>query len=128
MTPILATTISNAFSSFEEDTGEWDTEIVEGATGVSFRNARRAVPIRRFKVGYSALRSDSRISALIALKASAKGRLYGFTLVHPDTSESINVCFADDKWTLKWIGGEAGKRTVTVSFGLDEVLDPGAAP
>lgn len=127
MTIVLATYITNDFASFDEDTGEWETDVLEGMSGTTFRNQRHTTPIRKFNCTIIGDITDAKIANTVALKASAFGRLYGFNLTHPFTAAVIPVAFGRDSWTRKFIGGESGKRKVQLSFSLEEVLDGVAA-
>jgi hypothetical protein len=129
MTIVLADIIptgTGELVAYDEDPAEWDTEVVEGMTGVSFRNGRRSVALRRFRLSYVTRPETTTLASLLALKTAAQGRLFGFKLVSPRTGSTIDVAFAEDGWRVTLPAGYPvadQPKIAQVDIELEEVID-----
>jgi hypothetical protein len=123
--------LESGMYGFEEDPGEWDTEEVEGATGTTFSNGRRAMPIGRWKFTLFGTRSGTLIQNVLSIKTAAKGRLYGFKWKCPSDSTTYDVKFTKDELVLKSIAGTANTTAdikTSVDIELRQVLNGVPAP
>lgn len=126
MTVIKDLTFPNtSITAYQEDPAEGDTEVVESMSGVSFRNARRTTPRRKFTLTVWGEVTRADIQAVLALKATVQGRLYGFKFTPPWESTPIDVCFTEDGWRFSISDPPADltDRCITLDIELEEVID-----
>lgn len=126
MTVIKDLTFPNtSITAYQEDPAEGDTEVVESMSGVTFRNGRRSVARRKFRVTVWGAYNSTDIQAILALKASVKGRLYGFHFTPKGESTPLDVCFTADDWRFHVVAAsdDYASRTVEADIELEEVID-----
>jgi hypothetical protein len=126
MTIIKNLTFPNTrLTAYAEDPAVGDTEVVESMSGVTFRNARRATPRRKFSVTVWAERTNADVVAILALKATVQGRLYGFKFTPPWETTPVDVCFTEDGWkaNLRDPGPDNDSHMFEISCELEEVID-----
>lgn len=133
MTIVLNTTFPNGLllrelTQFDEDPGEWDTEMVYGMTGKSFRNARRSLAVGRWRFTIMTKEDSATFTDMLSVKTAAQGMLYGFKWVHPRTGVTHDVAFTKDGWMFKVLAGrDPGSRMVQIDVELEQVLGGTAA-
>jgi hypothetical protein len=133
MTVVLSTTFPNGLllrelTQFDEDPGEWDTTVVPGMTGKTFRNGRRSVPVGRWRFTIMTMEDSATFTAALSVKNAAQGMLYGFKWVHPRTGTTHDVAFTKDGWFVKILPGRApGSRMVQIDVELEQVIGGTAA-
>lgn len=125
MTQILNLEFPNtSIASLEKDVSLYDTEVVESMSGLSFRNARRTLPKRLYRMTLWGEISRTDIQLALSIKGQAKGRLYGFKFTDPLTNELLDVAFAADDWTVKIEpGADDTGHIATIDVALEEVID-----
>jgi hypothetical protein len=116
--------------SYEVDAARFDTEKVEGATGASFRNGRRIVPVWYCKITIQDLYGSTAIQAALAVKAAAEGQVYGFKFTCPYDATERDVSFSSDEWSWKVdvAATVPAQARVSISVELEEVIDGVPAP
>lgn len=71
--------------------GVFDTEVVYGTGGKSFRNARRTRPRRSYRVSFGEWEwTEDEIQRTIDIMLLCRGRLYGFLLRDPFDNEGVD--------------------------------------
>jgi hypothetical protein len=132
MTLIRDITFPNTpLTAYQEDPAEFDTEVVEGASGRTFRNGRRTVGVANYRITLQDLFSSATIAMALAVKAAAQGQLYGFKFVPPTGDGTpVDVAFKDDGWamTIGQTPDTLANAQTTVTVQLEEVIDGVPAP
>jgi hypothetical protein len=129
MTLVKNITFPNTpLTAYEADPEQWDTERTQGATGATFRNSRRTVPIWYCKLTLFDTFDSDAVTAALAVKSAAEGGLYGFKFTCPEDSVT-------GMWRLRRIPGASSFRRVlrflafkTIDVELEEVIDGVPAP
>jgi hypothetical protein len=131
MTLVKNITFPNApLTAYEADPEQWDTEVVQGATGTTFRNGRRTVSVWYCKLTlFDTLDSDA-VTAALAVKSAAEGQVYGFKFTCREDGVTRDVAFKQDTWSLKFQTGAPAlpSSKVTIDVELEEVLNGVPAP
>jgi hypothetical protein len=109
-------------TSYQEDPAEWDTEIMEGATGATFRNSRRTLAVAKWRITLQDAFSSTAVTAALAVKTAAQGRLYGFKFTPPTGGGARDVAFTQDGWMMSIASDALPHAQTTISVELEEVL------
>jgi hypothetical protein len=118
---------NSPISSFEEDPAQGDTEVIYGHSGTSFRNARRTVMPRRWRLTlWTPDYSDGTMADAIAIKEAAQGRLMGFKFINPRDGVTYDVAFVNENWTVQLqpsANPETQQWVAQAQIELEEVVD-----
>jgi hypothetical protein len=130
MTLVKNITFPNTpLTAYEADPEQWDTERAQGATGATFRNSRRTVPIWYCRLTLLDTLNSDAVTAALAVKSAAEGSLYGFKFTCPEDSVTRDVAFKQDTWSLKFqTGAPVASSKITIDVELEEVIDGVPAP
>lgn len=111
-------------TEFEEDPANGDTEVVESMAGITFRNGRRATLPRKFRLTIWGAQNSTEWQAVLALKATVKGRLYGFKFTPVGETTALDVCFSADDWTYSVIEPteDNAARCIKADINLEQVI------
>jgi hypothetical protein len=113
---------NSPLTAYEVDPEQWDTETVSGATGETFRNGRRTVPIWYCKLTLQDTFGSAAVAAALAVKSAAEGRLYGFQFTCPEDGVTRDVVFRQDSWTLKILSGTTPDTITNARTSIDVEL------
>jgi hypothetical protein len=130
MTLVKNITFPNTpLTAYEADPEQWDTERAQGATGATFRNSRRTVPVWYCRLTLLDTFNSDAVTAALAVKSAAEGSLYGFKFTCPEDSVTRDVAFKQDTWSLKFqTGAPVASSKITIDVELEEVIDGVPAP